>query len=145
MNYKKILAGIFLLFCAASVQAQVHHSRSAHISLTASIANGQKAYVQYCITCHQADGKGVPTLNPPLINTTYVLGDKTKLVQIVLNGFNEDVQINGQTYSNSMTPHAFMKDQEIADVLTYVRNSFGNKASPVSATLVKNVRAMNKK
>ena len=142
MSYKKTLVSLSLLMLsAAGLQAQVRH----HLSLAASIANGKKVYVQYCITCHQADGKGVPTLNPPLINTSYDLGDKIKLIQIVLNGFNEDVQINGQSFSNSMTPHAMMTNQEIADVLTYVRNSFGNKATPVSATLVKNVRSMNKK
>ena len=142
MSYKKALVCLSLfIFGAAGSQAQVHH----HVSLAASIANGKKVYMQNCVTCHQADGKGVPTLNPPLINTTYVLGDKIKLIQIVLNGFNEDVLINGKSFSNSMTPHASLTDQEIADVLTYVRNSFTNKASQVSATLVKNVRSMNKK
>ena len=142
MSYKKALISLsFLIFGAAASQAQVHH----HVSLAASIANGKKVYMQNCITCHQADGKGVPTMNPPLINTTYVLGDKIKLIQIVLNGFNEDVLINGKSFSNSMTPHASLTDQEIADVLTYVRNSFTNKASQVSAKLVKNVRSMNKK
>lgn len=146
MNLRKALVSILvLMFAIADLQAQVSHTKSKHFSLAASIANGKKVYTQYCVTCHQADGKGVPTMNPPLNNTTYVLGDKIKLIQIVLNGFNEDVQINGQTYSNNMTAHAFMKDQEIADVLTYVRNSFTNKASPISATLVKNVRSMNKK
>jgi mono/diheme cytochrome c family protein len=146
MSLKKLLVSVSLLiFGVAGLQAQVQHTKSKHVSLAASIANGKKLYTQYCVTCHQADGKGVPAMNPPLINTTYVLGDKIKLIQIVLNGFNEDVQINGQTYSNNMTPHAFMKDQEIADVLTYVRNSFGNKASLVSATLVRNVRLINKK
>jgi len=142
MSFKKLLVSVlFLMLCTAGLHAQVRHQ----FGLSASVANGKKFYLQYCVTCHQADGKGVPTLNPPLINTSYVLGDKIKLIQIVLNGFNEDVQINGQTYSNNMTPHAFMKDQEIADVLTYVRNSFGNKASQVSVKLVKNVRSMNKK
>ena len=88
-----------------------------------------------------ATGEGVPRLNPPLINTTYVLGDKTALVKIVLNGFNEDVEINGQKFSNTMTPHSDLKDQQIADVLTYVRNSFGNKAPAVMAAEVKEVRS----
>ena len=143
MTYKKpALILLLLVVSVAAMQAQVtHHKKSTHVSLAASIANGQKVYVQNCLTCHQADGGGVPTLNPPLINTTYVLGDKTKLIQIVLNGFNEDVLINGKSFSNAMTPHATLSDQEIADVLTYVRSSFGNKASRVMALTVKNVRA----
>jgi mono/diheme cytochrome c family protein len=84
-------------------------------------------------------------MNPPLVKTTYVLGDKSKLIKIVLNGFDEDVEINGETYSNTMAAHDFMKDQEIADVLTYVRNSFGNKASAVTAAQVKVTRATNNK
>lgn len=145
MNYRKIgLPFILLMLTTACLQAQVkHHKTRSHLAL--SIANGKKVYVQNCLTCHQADGTGVATMNPPLIKTSYVLGDKPTLIKIVLNGFNEDVQINGQTYSNTMTPHATMTDQEIADVLTYVRNSFTNKASSVSVALVKNVRAGNKK
>jgi len=83
-------------------------------------------------------------MNPPLIKTTYVLGDKTTLIKIVLNGFSENVEINGQTYQNNMASHDFLKDQEIADVLTYVRHSFTNKASAVTASQVKTVRANNK-
>src|ERR1700749_2305493 len=141
INKKSILPLIAFVLIAAGSQAQVKHHKKPHSSLALSIANGKKVYVQNCLTCHQADGSGVATMNPPLIKTTYVLGDKPTLIKIVLNGFNEDVQINGQTYSNTMTPHDSMTDQQIADVLTYVRNSFGNKASSVSAALVKSVRA----
>ena len=84
-------------------------------------------------------------MNPPLVKTTYVLGDKTELIKILLNGFNKNVDINGSTYSNVMASHDFLKDQEIADVLTYVRNSFGNKADAVTADEVKGVRDSNKK
>jgi mono/diheme cytochrome c family protein len=107
---------------------------------SASMAAGEKVYMQYCLTCHQADGGGVQRMNPPLTKTDYVLGDKARLIGIVLKGFNENVEINGQTFSNSMPPHNFLKDQEIADVLTYVRNSFGNKASAVKVAEVKNLR-----
>lgn len=145
MRYRKIALPLLLfMLIAAGLQAQVKH-RASRSRLALSIANGKKVYTQYCVTCHQADGSGVATMNPPLIKTSYVLGDKATLIKIVLNGFNEDVQINGQTYSNTMVAHATMKDQEIADVLTYVRNSFTNKASAVSVALVKSVRAGNKK
>jgi mono/diheme cytochrome c family protein len=110
---------------------------------TTSYARGKIVYNSICLACHMADGGGVPTMNPPLIQTSYVLGDKTTLIKIVLNGFKEDVEINGQKYSNNMTPHSDLKDQEIADVLTYVRKSFGNKASSVTVSEVKKVRAAN--
>jgi len=146
MNKRTALPLLLFMLASGFVQAQVkHHTKPAHSRLVLSIANGKNVYVQNCLTCHQADGTGVQRMNPPLIKTTYVLGDKTKLIQIVMNGFNEDVEIDGKKWSNSMTPHDALKDQEIADVLTYVRNSFGNKASAVTAAQVKAVRAVNKK
>lgn len=110
----------------------------------ASAARGKKVYEQYCLTCHQVDGSGVPNLNPPLIKTSYVLGDKTKLVQVILKGMLSTTPIDDDYYSNNMPPHNFLKDQEIADVLTYVRSSFGNKASAVTAAEVKTIRAKTK-
>lgn len=90
------------------------------------------------------DGSGVPHLNPPLIQTKYILGDKPTLIKIILNGL-ENVEIEGDTYTNKMPPlKSILKDQQIADVLTYVRNSFGNKASAVSAADVKIVRNTEK-
>jgi len=109
-----------------------------------SVENGKKLYEQYCLTCHQADGSGVPKMNPPLIKTSYVSGDKKKLVQWVLRGSTESIPIDGKTYSNNMPPQDYLKDEEIADILTYVRSSFGNKASAITATEVKSIRAVTK-
>lgn len=106
---------------------------------------GKKVYETYCLVCHQPDGAGVPRMNPPLIKTSYVLGDKKKLIGIVLKGMDEQVEIEGNYYTNVMAPHDFLADQDIADVLTYVRNSFGNKASIVTAAEVKAERAKLKK
>ena len=114
-------------------------------SPAASIARGKKVYETYCLACHQADGTGVPRLNPPLVKTSFVLGDKKVLIGIVLNGFDEPIEIDGDTFSNVMASHDFLKDQEIADVLTYVRNSFGNKASAVAPAEVATVRTAKKK
>ena len=108
------------------------------------LANGQKVYNQYCLSCHMADGGGVQNMNPPLIKTTYVLGDKTRLIKIALNGLAEEIEIDGEVYTNVMPSHGFLKDQEIADVLTFVRNSFGNKASAIKVSEVKAVRAEKK-
>ena len=83
-------------------------------------------------------------MNPPLINTSYVTGDKTKLVQWVLTGSTENVPIDGKYYSNNMPPQAYLKDDEIADILTYIRNSFGNKASAITPAEVKDIRAITK-
>jgi mono/diheme cytochrome c family protein len=143
MNIKKY-GLLLILFCSiytglhAQTKKTVTHSSSA-----ASVARGKIVYANICLACHMVDGGGVQNMNPPLTQTTYVLGNKTTLIKIVLNGFKEDVEINGQTYSNNMTPHSDLKDQQIADVLTYVRKSFGNKASTVTIAEVKKVRAAN--
>ena len=105
---------------------------------------GKKVYDTYCLVCHQQDGSGVPKMNPPLTKTTYVLGDKTKLVQILLKGMKEEVEINGEFYENVMAAHDYLTDQEIADVTTFIRNSFGNKASIITAAEVKGIRAKTK-
>ncbi|MDP3393626.1 cytochrome c [Sediminibacterium sp.] len=103
--------------------------------------NGKKVYDMYCQACHQADGNGVPRLNPPLAGTVYVTGSKTRLIDIVLNGLTDPIEINGEEYNNPMAAHSFLTDQQIADVLTYIRNSFGNKAGAVSVAEVKKQRA----
>jgi mono/diheme cytochrome c family protein len=101
---------------------------------------GKKVYNTYCVSCHQSDGGGVPGLNPPIQKTSWVLGSKTKLITVILKGMNTHEEIDGEEYSNVMAPFNFLKDQEISDLLTYVRNSFGNKASAVTVGDVKYVR-----
>ena len=112
-------------------------------AMKASIEKGKTVYMSYCMACHQADGAGIPNMNPPLAKTEYVLGDKLRLINIVLNGLTEEMTINGEEYSNPMPPHNFLKDDEIADVLSYVRNNFGNKASVVTKAEVVKARKQN--
>src|SRR5690242_15787357 len=105
--------------------------------------SGKKVYDAVCLACHQANGMGVPRMSPPLTKTSYIKGSKTKLIQIVLKGMNseQDGDIDGLSYSNAMAPHSDLTDKQVADVLTYVRNSFGNKETVVTAAEVKAVRA----
>jgi mono/diheme cytochrome c family protein len=117
---------------------------SAQSSLKTQMESGKKVYQKNCLTCHQVNGGGVPKMNPPLINAAFVKGDKKKLIQWVLLGSVEKVPIDGKYYSNNMPPQATLQDQDIADVLTYIRNSFKNKASPITPTEVKNTRTIAK-
>ena len=80
-------------------------------------------------------------MNPPLAGTEYVLGEKERLIKVVLQGLNEPIEIKGEIYQNVMASHAFLSDQQIADVLTFVRQSFGNDAPAINADEVKEVRA----
>jgi mono/diheme cytochrome c family protein len=109
--------------------------------LQASIERGKIVYTAQCLTCHMVDGGGVQNMNPPLIKTKWVLGDKSQLIQIVLNGMNTEVIIDDMKYHNVMASHKDLSDLQIADVLTYVRNSFGNKAKAVTEAEVKAERA----
>ena len=108
-------------------------------------ATGKDIYIKYCLTCHQQDGKGVPKLNPPLIKTSYVTGDKKTLIEWVLKGSAEEkVPIDGVYYNNNMPPQNFLKDDEMAKVLTFIRSNFGNTSPAVSAADVKAVRGAGK-
>ncbi|MET4080914.1 glucose/arabinose dehydrogenase/mono/diheme cytochrome c family protein [Pedobacter sp. UYP30] len=100
-------------------------------AIKASYLAGATVYAKNCQTCHMADGGGVQNLNAPLSKTDYVLGDKTRLIKTLLKGM-KGVDINGESYSNVMPAHDFLTNKQVADVLTYVRNSFGNKASAVT-------------
>ena len=136
----------FLIFCVLAFAFMSQTSKPAAPAqggLGPSITRGKQVYLQQCLACHQVDASGVPNMNPPLVKTKQVLGDKTALIKIVLNGL-KGVDIDGDTYNGVMAPHPDLTDQEIADVLTYVRNSFGNKATGVTAAQVKAVRAANK-
>ncbi len=103
----------------------------------------------YCITCHQADGKGLQNAGfPPLAGgSDWVIGDPERLIKIALHGLAGPMQVQGQTYSGQVPMTGFgglLNNQEIAAVLTYIRNSFGNEASPIQAATVAKVRAENK-
>jgi len=108
---------------------------------TASIARGKIVYTNFCLACHQADGYGVPNLNPPLSKTPGVTGPKIHLINVLLKGSRGQVEIDGETYNNAMPPQTHLTDAQIADVLSYIRNNFGNKESTVTPLEVKGVRS----
>ena len=104
-----------------------------------SMDSGKVVYSNQCLSCHQSNGQGIPGVNPPLIGKG-VTGDKTKLIGIIINGQDTHEVLNGKIYQQPMPANPTIKDQEIADVLTYIRNSFGNKASSIKVTDVKSAR-----
>lgn len=141
---KKLISIITLTIVVFFYVTAQTKKASQPVNSKASIARGQIVYRKVCLSCHMADGGGVPRLNPPLIKTSYILGDKSKIIYIVLHGMADRVPIEDEYYSNNMAPHTDLSNQQIADVLTYVRNSFGNKASAVTVAEVKAVRDKKK-
>jgi mono/diheme cytochrome c family protein len=108
----------------------------------AVLDRGKLVYLKQCLACHQVDGGGVPKLNAPLDAATQVVNNnKERLIRIVLKGMTESVELDGEYYSNKMAPHSDLTDLEISDVLTYIRNSWSNKASAVTPAEVKAARA----
>lgn len=134
-----ILLGV-LIISFSSFREVIEIKKSFQQQKSNPMIRGKAVYTQYCMPCHQVDGSGVPNMNPPLINTSYVLGSKATLVQILVKGLNKGVEIDGDYYSNPMPAQA-LSDQQVSDVLTFVRNSFGNKATAVTVAEVKALKA----
>jgi mono/diheme cytochrome c family protein len=98
----------------------------------------------HCVTCHQVNGKGLPDSGlPPLVQSSWVTGDSSRLIKLTLKGLMGPIEVNGRKYPGQvpMTPFEYLlNDDEIASVLTYTRNAFGNKASAIQAKEVARVR-----
>jgi len=113
-----IIPGIFLL--SGFVPDQ---------TLGESIKRGKEVYTLYCQSCHMEDGKGTPEINPPVAKADYVKKPAMTLIGVVLDGQSGEVVVNGKKYNAIMAPQPYLTDEQIADVLNYIRNSWGNKIS----------------
>ncbi len=101
--------------------------------LVASVANGKSVYMQTCMACHQTTGAGLPPAFPPLVGTDYVTGDTRRLTAIVLKGIAGPLKVGNTVYATGMpnptlTYPVLANDKNVADVINYIRNSWGNKA-----------------
>ncbi len=132
------IIGSFLMLPVLIKAQEGNHCAVKKSPYRLSMDSGRKVYTQHCMSCHQSDGVGILNVNPPL-NCKQVTGDKNKLIDIVIKGSSTHAEINGVVYNNVMPPNSGLNDQEIADVLTYIRNSFGNKTSAVKVSEVKSV------
>ena len=103
---------------------------------------GKRVFNRTCITCHQATGQGVPGVYPPLAGSEWAQGPEERVIHIVLYGLNGKIHVHDKDFDNSMASlGTALKDDEIANALTYVRSEWGNNAPPVSAEAVAKVRA----
>jgi mono/diheme cytochrome c family protein len=105
------------------------------------LAMGQRVYRQQCVTCHQAGGRGIDGIYPTLHQTKWTEGDAGRLIRLVLHGMEGPLQIKGASYDQRMQPLPYLTDEQVAAVLTYVRQDFGNNAPAVSPEEVAAVRA----
>jgi mono/diheme cytochrome c family protein len=110
-------------------------------NLNESIKRGKEVYALYCQNCHMEDGKGMPEVNPPLAKADYIKKPAKTLITIVLKGQTGEVVVNGKKYNAIMQPQDYLTDIQIADVLNYTRNSWGNKIpGTITPAMVKAMR-----
>lgn len=120
---------VFMLSTVATTYAQ-------KFDLKTSVVRGKDVYTAQCITCHMEQGEGLEGVYPPLIKSDYLMADKKRSIEQVLYGLTGEIKVNGVTYDGVMTGYD-LNDQEVSDVLNYVRNSFGNKGAAVTPEEVK--------
>ncbi|OQP60386.1 hypothetical protein A3860_33960 [Niastella vici] len=105
-------------------------------SLAQSMKRGQEVFNATCIVCHKENGQGQPGVYPPLANSDFLLKDSKRAIGIVLNGLNGEITVNGKIYNLDMPAQKQLTDQQVTDVLNFVRNSWGNKSKPVNVKQV---------
>lgn len=114
-------------------------------SLAEQLKDGKKVYASACQACHQANGLGLTGAFPPLVKSSWVLGDPARPIKFILHGLQGEITVLGNTYNGVMPPHKDQfNDQQIADVTTYIRNTWGNKAEAVKMSLVNELRLKHK-
>lgn len=141
-----VLSLVLITACGGNKKNQENTQKSVitqpdNIQKSAVAQPGKKVYDSVCLVCHMADGSGVPGMHPPLIESDFVNGDPEKIIGIVLHGIKGKLEVKGDVYNSIMPPQANLTDQQIADVLTFVRSNFGNKADAITPEQVQKVRS----
>jgi nitrite reductase (NO-forming) len=130
----------------AQLRAQVAqeikgNEKIASLTKDIQIEKGKGVFMQTCFVCHQANGEGLPNQIPPIAKSDYFAKmSNEEAIHTVLAGRTGEVTVNGKKYNGTMTPLNYLSDDQVANVLTYVRNSFGNTGDAVKADDVKKVR-----
>lgn len=107
--------------------------------LKASIERGREVYSLQCMSCHMENGEGIEGAFPPVAKSDYLMADKKRSILQILNGASGEMKVNGKVYNAEM-PALPLSDQEVSDVLNYVRNNWGNKGDAVKPEEVKALR-----
>jgi nitrite reductase (NO-forming) len=110
------------------------------LTIEDQIKAGEALYTGTCSVCHQMNGTGLADVFPPLAGSDYLMADKKRSIGVVVNGLTGPVTVNGQQYNSVMPPMSQLTDDEIANILTYARNSWGNKGEAVTKDEVASVR-----
>jgi nitrite reductase (NO-forming) len=130
----------------ASLEAQVKEAiktnpEIANLTKEIQVERGRRVFMQICFVCHQPQGQGIPGQIPPLAKSDFLMADKQRSIRFVLQGQTGEIMVNGQKFNGTMVPLNYLPDDDIANVLTFVRNSFGNSGEAVSVPEVRRVRS----
>ena len=110
-------------------------------SMAKSIANGKNVYTNNCMNCHMEDGKGLESAFPPIAKSDFLKRPPKDLINVILKGQSGEIKVNGVLYNGMMPAQDYLSDEEIADVLNYINNSWGNKnLKPILPSQVKLLR-----
>nr|WP_029036744.1 copper-containing nitrite reductase [Salinimicrobium xinjiangense] len=124
----------------AGIEEKVEDSAPvAEMSLTDKMERGKQVYTQSCLACHQANGAGIPNAFPPLASADYLNADVHRAIEVVKFGLNGEIKVNGNVYNSSM-PAQNISDEDVAAVLTYVYNNWGNNKTEVTQEMVKKAK-----
>ncbi len=123
-----------------AVIAATEKAKTGALTKEDQIEAGKLLFAGTCSTCHQADGAGIADVFPPLAASDYLMADKERAIGVVLNGVSGRMTVNGKEYDSVMPPLSNLNDDEVANILTYVRNGFGNAGDVVTAAEVAAVR-----
>lgn len=125
----------------AAVTTATQAAAAGTLTQDEQVKAGQQLFAGTCSVCHQGNGAGLPGVFPPLAKSDYLSGDIQRTIGVVLHGLNGKVTVNGTEYNSVMPPMNQLNDDEVANILTYVMNSWGNPGGQVAASDVKKVRA----
>jgi nitrite reductase (NO-forming) len=125
----------------AAVAQATQSAASGTLTLDEQVKAGHQLFAGTCSVCHQADGAGLPGVFPPLAKSDFLAADVQRAVNVVLKGLSGKVTVNGHDYESVMPPMNQLNDDEVANILTYVLNSWGNPGGRVSKDEVKAKRA----
>ena len=126
---------------AATVATVAESAEKGGLSAEEQIAAGKPLFMAHCTACHQTTGEGLAGVFPPLAKSDYLAADPKHAISVVLHGLHGKITVNGKDYNSVMPPVSQLKDDEVANILTYVLNSWGNPGGQITPSEVAKVRA----
>lgn len=138
-----ILLSFSFLFKINSSQKFKYEAISQEKTFKQSIKDGEGVYSEFCMRCHLAQGEGVEDVYPPLADSNWLSEKRAESIKSVKYGLKGEIEVNGKTYNNNMASMG-LTDREVADVMNYIMNSFGNETNDFDEVTLEEVASLSK-